>query len=198
MAYEWCISNAKEHEAFLKLTEGIKGNRDSLLLNNALADLFESRGDLDEAVKVYEDLLLTHRAALVLKGGKDGNADACEELGLVYVSYMQFALRTGGLLAARSVFRQATVDGALTPWSVYEEAAKVEREYGCKECVLRVFDMGAVYHSENVEFITRHLNWLIYADELDRALALFECVADKLPSEEVSHSGIVARTVHDN
>ncbi|KAK7019363.1 mRNA 3'-end-processing protein rna14 [Paramarasmius palmivorus] len=126
MSYEWykCIGN--EHEALLTLSEGINGNRDSLLLNFALADTLEQRGDIQLSRRIYDDLLRTFRTMLKLR---HSNAGSSKEFGSIYVRYMHFALRAEGICAVQAVFKQAELDGPLLG-TVYEEVADLEQNLG--------------------------------------------------------------------
>ncbi|KAK7024302.1 mRNA 3'-end-processing protein rna14 [Paramarasmius palmivorus] len=51
-------------EALVKLREGIQGNNASLLLNFALAEVLEARGDISQVKQIHKELFIAFKEAL--------------------------------------------------------------------------------------------------------------------------------------
>ncbi|KAK7032116.1 mRNA 3'-end-processing protein rna14 [Paramarasmius palmivorus] len=184
-AYRWWLSIGDADEAFVCLKMGIKANNDSLLLNIALALALEARNDEDQTKTLYQQLLENLRTAFRSNLQHFAADDIAKDLGVVYTMYMRFELRKSGLIAAWSVFRQAMNDTPAAPWLVFEEAAKLAFGNGNnKEFALSAFEAGMVHYSQEIDYVTCYLDWLISIDDRTRAQTLFESVIDTFSRED--------------
>jgi cleavage stimulation factor subunit 3 len=99
-------------------------------------------------------------------------AEKRTEYGLVYIMYMRFSRRAEGQAAWRLIFRKARMD-TWTPWEVYEAAALME--YHCSKDVGvagRIFEKGEELFGDEIEFVTRHLGFLISINDQNSVLIL--------------------------
>jgi cleavage stimulation factor subunit 3 len=129
--------------------------------------------------------------------------------GIVWVTYMRFTRRHGGLSAARKIFTKARKSPHQT-WHVFEASALMEHRYGTsaktgdnKEgaaVAVRVFELGLKQFSEDVDFVMSYLNYLLSVNDdtseftpllsselltnVPDARALFERSVLKIPADK--------------
>ncbi|ESK96263.1 mrna 3 -end-processing protein rna14 [Moniliophthora roreri MCA 2997] len=180
MAFKWFASIGNFDEALSFLRQGIAANESSFLLNFALADTLETRGENDQVQEIFENLISTLRDLLLSQNATNLRND----FGVVYIMYMRFARRANGLDAARSVFSKARKEVLLTPWPVYEAAAMMEYHCGGgKDVALKIFQAGMAIFRKDHEYLLRYLEWLISVNDQNNAQSLFEASVNILSAE---------------
>ncbi|KAK7442965.1 mRNA 3'-end-processing protein rna14 [Stygiomarasmius scandens] len=107
-----------------------------------------------------------------------------KEYGLVWIMYMRFGRRAEGTKSCRAIFKKAR-KGKYVPWEIFEAAALMEYHcFGEKEVATRIFELGMGSYSEENEFISRYLGFLISVNDESSACALLEKVTVNLPPEQ--------------
>ncbi|KAK7024295.1 mRNA 3'-end-processing protein rna14 [Paramarasmius palmivorus] len=175
-------------EALIQLHRGLSANPTSPLLTFSLASALEARGDPHSGREVYEGVLRALRNSLDSNGSsflQEKVSGLRRDLGLAYISYMRFANRTRGMNAVRSVFSSAQSDAPLTPWVVYEAAAKMEYVHDGDDGLARateIFEAGMAHFRNDSGYITCYLEWLISVDDRNNVKILINTVVDHFPA----------------
>lgn len=104
--------------------------------------------------------------------------------GIVWVYYMRFARRAEGLKAARLVFGKARKSPNVT-WHIFEASALMEYHSNKDSSVaVRIFELGLKIFSDDVDFVTSYLQFLLSINDDSNARALFERSAIKIPADK--------------
>eukprot|EP00741_Cyanophora_paradoxa_P013798 tig00020710_g13320.t1 len=137
-----------------------------LVLHFAHADFEESRKNIDEARKVYEELMETSAGPLV------------------FVQYMRFARRSEGVEAARRVFLRARKSTACTH-HVFTAAALQEYATNKDPKVARnIFELGLKRFIREPAFICEYVDFLEKLNDEQNARVLFQRVLKALEGPE--------------
>ncbi|KAK7023449.1 mRNA 3'-end-processing protein rna14 [Paramarasmius palmivorus] len=185
MEYKWWNSIGRDTKAIDRLQEGIEANKASVLMNLALADALEARGDLPSAARVYKELLHVITTSLDLDSiALIRPIDVSKDLTVVYLMLMRFTYRTQGVPPAQFLVGHSA-NGPSIPCLVYEEAARMEIDCGgSKASALQVFEAGMLYYSNDRDFLVSYLGWLISVNKRNFACGLFESASAKFsPSD---------------
>ncbi|WVQ78099.1 hypothetical protein IAT38_000180 [Cryptococcus sp. DSM 104549] len=153
------------------------------------ADTAVAGGDVDmngnetsEAQKLAEER--EARGRLVAeRRGKDVE-QAMVGISMVWIMYMRFARRAEGIKASRGVFGKARKSPHLT-WHTFEASAMIEYHSNKDSGVaIRIFELGFKLFSEEVDYVTSYLQFLLSINDDNNARALFERSALKIPAEK--------------
>ena len=146
-------------------TKALPGN---LMLNLAQCDFLEQDKRIEEATHLYARL-----------------RDASEETKQtqVWVCWMRFARRTGGVAAARKVFAKARKAGAT--FEVYVTAALMEhRTNKLPDIAKNVFELGLKKFGGEVRFIMAYVSFLVSICDENNLRVLFERTLSALSKED--------------
>ncbi|KAK7025507.1 mRNA 3'-end-processing protein rna14 [Paramarasmius palmivorus] len=157
------------------------------ILNLTYADTLEAMSNYQQAKAALENIICALRSSLY-SSEPTFNSTFSKCLGIAYIMYMQFAIRTEGLTSFRSIFDRAKSDTLLVFWLVYEAAAIIEFRYGGGDTSrsINAFESGMLHFGNDSDYIMRYLEWLIHVNEREAALSLLESVANRLPAENAS------------
>lgn len=161
--YRWaryCQSLGKLTEAESTLRQGMIWNPHSPLLCCLLADLISAdehrRPELEDR---QEQSRLVFEQAIA-------QAEAADNLTLLYIQWMQHARRSESMAAARLVFSRARKDERAESWQLYVAAAKMEW-FGRKEAVVagKIFELGMQRHATRLDYVLEYLDYLIHQND---------------------------------
>ncbi|EPQ28874.1 uncharacterized protein PFL1_03676 [Pseudozyma flocculosa PF-1] len=106
-----------------------------------------------------------------------------EAAALVWIKYMHFHRRTGGIRPTRTVFGRARKSPHCT-WQVFEASALME--YHCSKdagVATKVFELALKTFGQDEAFVARYLDFLISINDDSNARALFERTIGTFPPE---------------
>ncbi|KAL6002017.1 Cleavage stimulation factor subunit 77 [Asimina triloba] len=169
--YDYATWQAKSGsvEAAVKIFQrALKALPDSELLRYAFAELEESRGSIQPAKKIYENLL-----------ANDVNATA-----LAHIQFIRFLRRTEGIEAARKYF----VDARKSPNCTYHVYVAYAMMAFCLDkdpkLAHNVFESGLKKFMHEPGYILEYADFLCRLNDDRNVRALFERALSLLPPEE--------------
>nr|XP_019042697.1 hypothetical protein I302_08402 [Kwoniella bestiolae CBS 10118]OCF21627.1 hypothetical protein I302_08402 [Kwoniella bestiolae CBS 10118] len=108
--------------------------------------------------------------------------DLSKGINVGWIMYMRFARRAEGIKAARAIFGKARKSPYLT-WHIFEASAMMEYHSNKDSAVaIRIFELGLKLFSDDVEYVTKYLQYLLSVNDDTNARALFERSALKIPA----------------
>ena len=192
-AARWHALGGRHSQAAALLTRAQGLMPGCLALGLALADAIEASGDIPGARAWYEEALerlVPGHAASEAKAeaggaqgaGEQGDGDGGDSLmkddtALLWISYMRFARRAEGPLAARRVFARARRCGGGAGWRVYCAAASQEHAAsGDLKVARNILELGLKRYLTHTDYVLYYADFLNRSADATNARVLFERV----------------------
>ena len=131
------------------------------ILHFATADFQAAREQIDEAKKIYENLVK-----------RIGSLEPPTQ-GLIWIQYMRFLRRTEGASSSRKLFLRARREGCTH--HVYSTSALLEWQNGKDMKVAKnIFELGLKSFLKETEYVLEYANFLVSQGDVSNARTLYE------------------------
>ncbi|KAH7425316.1 hypothetical protein KP509_11G049100 [Ceratopteris richardii] len=164
----WHAQNGSPESAAVVFQRAIKALPDKTLLHYAFAEFEEARGNIQEAKKVYENLVKNSATAS----------------SLAYIQFIRFTQRTEGTESALKALVEARKSPVCT-YHVYVSSAMmvlcIEKD---QKIARNIFEMGLKKYIHEPAYVLEYADFLCRLNDDQNVRVLFERALSVLPPEE--------------